>query len=462
MSAPDGVPDRRRTTWLLLAAAALNGLVYLLLLAPWMGEDEPWHMEYASHVADGYLPWGGAPIPVAGPGVPDPRESMSTSQLQMLRRFGGLSADQVRARQVEILDSMRAHGFYQRVDWAGVEGERTTFDMVVPNSSATKDPPLYYLVVGNWMRLVGARDIEARLWAARALSWALYVATVAAALAFARTLFDDERAALCAAALVAFLPMSARQAAQVNNDVLAKFLSALLLWQAARWLRRRAAPWELAAMAVVAALALQTKTTAVGALAALGLAFVLRIERLGARLLPLGGALFLLALVGWALLRFAFADNPAMPHSLSGFLLRIDNGFSAENVGKFARTLAGSSGWESRFLPGVVNVALGVTLFAVLARAAAARRRIGQGRELAWLGLALATHLGLILLRGVAVGRYLMPLLPVLAALVAAGWVLAAFEREGAARRLALSLVAYNAFYLWGGLVPNEYLWLGR
>ena len=55
MSAPDGVPDRRRTTWLLLAAAALNGLVYLLLLAPWMGEDEPWHMEYASHVADGYL-----------------------------------------------------------------------------------------------------------------------------------------------------------------------------------------------------------------------------------------------------------------------------------------------------------------------------------------------------------------------------------------------------------------------
>ena len=27
---------RRRTTWLFLAAAALNGLVYLLTLTPWM------------------------------------------------------------------------------------------------------------------------------------------------------------------------------------------------------------------------------------------------------------------------------------------------------------------------------------------------------------------------------------------------------------------------------------------
>lgn len=455
-------PARARATWLFLAAVALNGLVYLLLLKPWMGEDEPWHMEYASHVADGFLPWGGAQIAAPGPGEPDPRESMSTSQLQMLRRFGGLSADAVRARQVEILDSMAAHGFYERVDWAAVEPERSTFDMVVPNSSATKDPPLYYLLVGNWMRLVGAREIEARLWAARWLSWALYVATVAAALGFARTLFDDERVALCTAALVAFLPMSARQAAQVNNDVLAKFLAALLLWLAARWLLRRCARWELAAMLVVAGLALSTKTTAVGALAALGLAFVLRIERIGARAVPLAGALAALALVGWLVLRFAFADNPAMPHSLAGFLQRIDRGFSAENVGKFARTLAGSSGWESRFLPGAVNVALGLALGVGLASAAFAWRRLGQGRVLAWLGLALAVHLSLILLRGVAVGRYLMPLLPVLAALLAVGWVGAAHERSGAARRFTLALVAYGAFYLWGGLVQNEYLLLGR
>jgi 4-amino-4-deoxy-L-arabinose transferase-like glycosyltransferase len=455
-------PSRRRATWLFLAAVALNGLAYLLLLRPWMGEDEPWQLEYASHVADGYLPWGGTPIARPGPGDPDPRESMSTSQLQTLRRFGGITPEVVRARQVEILESMRAHGFYERADWAGAEAQRDTFDMVVPNSSATTQPPLYFLVAGTWMRLCGARDIESRLWAGRWLSWILSLLTAAAVLAFTRTLFDDERVALCAAALAAFLPMSARQAALFNNDVLAKLLAALLLWLSARWLRGRGARWELVAAFVAGALALQTKTTAAGAVGALVLAIVLRSRRFGVRLAPLLGLLGVLAGVGWALLHFVFADNPAMPHSVTGFVQRIERSFSAESIGKFARTLAGSFGWESRFLPATLNVALGLVLAATLARLALARRRVGHGKELAWLALALATQVMLILLRGTAVGRYLMPMLPVLAALLAGGLVLASSDRDAAARRCLLALIALDAYYLFGGLVLHETLLLGR
>lgn len=128
---------RRRTTWLFLAAAALNGLAYLLLLAPWMGEDEPWQLEYASYVADGHLPGQGMVVKPAGPGQPDPRQENPASQLQALRRVVGLTPEQVRARQTEILESMREHGYYRCVDWAGVDEGRRTFDMVVINSTAT-------------------------------------------------------------------------------------------------------------------------------------------------------------------------------------------------------------------------------------------------------------------------------------------------------------------------------------
>ena len=146
---------------------------------------------------------------------------------------------------------MRAHGWYRKVDWAGVDDQRGNFDQVVLNSTATIYPPLYFLVAGHWMRLWGAQELEARLFVTRLLSWLLYLGTAWAALAFGRTLFDDERAALCVAALVAFLPMSARQAALVNNDVLAKFLSAVVLWLAARWLTRKGAAWELLVALVV-------------------------------------------------------------------------------------------------------------------------------------------------------------------------------------------------------------------
>ena len=48
----------RRTRSLLLIAAVLHGLVYMLLLPPWMGEDEPWHVEYAHHLSTGHLSTG--------------------------------------------------------------------------------------------------------------------------------------------------------------------------------------------------------------------------------------------------------------------------------------------------------------------------------------------------------------------------------------------------------------------
>ena len=78
----------RRTRSLLLIAAVLHGLVYMLLLPPWMGEDEPWHVEYAHHLSTGHLPWGGIEMHGADREEDDDRRLMPLSQLQVRRRIG--------------------------------------------------------------------------------------------------------------------------------------------------------------------------------------------------------------------------------------------------------------------------------------------------------------------------------------------------------------------------------------
>ncbi len=464
MTPAAGSGARRRTTWLFALAAALHGFVFLLALEPWMGEDEPWQLEYASHVAAGYRPWGGEPLRRPGHGQLDERTVLPSSQLQARRRFHAIPAERLEETQREIARSMAEHGFYQRVDWAGVEPDRANFDQLTPDFTATTQPPLYYLLVGGWLRLLGAQSVEGKLWSARALSWLFYVATALVALAFARTAFDDERAALCAAALVAFLPMSARQAAVVNNDVLAKLLVALVLWVSARWVRGRARAWELGLATVLCVLGLLTKTTAAGGVVALILALLyLRAERVGAHLRPRTVILLVLAAAGATTLLWVFQHSPAVPRTLAGFFTRLERSFDPATLAKFGRTLAGSFGWESRFLPGPINWVLGLAVATGFSLCAWRGTHEVPRRLLAWCAAVVAVQLTLIVLRGVAVGRYMIPVLPALAALVVAGLVASRHERDRprAAAVFLLALVAYDALFLWGGLVAHEVLLLG-
>ncbi len=74
----------------LLVAALLHAAAFLVLLPPWMGEDEPWQVEFASHVAAGHAPWGGIATSGSSADRPhDDRELMSLPQLQVRRRRAG-------------------------------------------------------------------------------------------------------------------------------------------------------------------------------------------------------------------------------------------------------------------------------------------------------------------------------------------------------------------------------------
>jgi 4-amino-4-deoxy-L-arabinose transferase-like glycosyltransferase len=454
---------RRRTTWLFALAVLLIGAVQSLALAPWMGEDEPWHLEYARHVAAGYRPWGGLPASRAQGDKPDDRVLMSSSQLQVRRRFAQIPAERITATQEAILGSMAARNYYQRVDWAGVEPERENFDQVAPDFTAATQSPFYYLVAGGFLGLTGAEDVEAQLWVLRGLSLALYVAAALVVLAIARTALSDERLALCAAALFAFLPMSARQAAVVNPDVLAKLMVAAVVLGVVRALTGVGRRAEIALAVSACALGLLTDSTAAAGLVALLALPFLRSKRLTSRAVTTAYAVGIAAVVAAVGFVWFTQHNPALPRSLIGLRTRLAAGLSLDNWIVVGRELVGGFGWETRFLPDALNAlvwGLGVAALALGARAAWRGTALASRPVLVLCLVIVAAQLAMVFLRGSQRGRYLMPVLPAYSVLAVVGWcdLVPESSRARFARYWIGGLVALEALFLWGGLLFQEHL----
>jgi 4-amino-4-deoxy-L-arabinose transferase-like glycosyltransferase len=454
---------RRRATWTFAAAALLIGIVQLLALAPWMGEDEPWHLEYARHVAAGYRPWGGQPMRGGSADKPDDRALMSLSQLQVRRRFADIPAERITATQAEILVSMAEQHYYQRVDWAGVEPQRANFDQVAPDFSAATQPPFYYLIAGGLLALVPSVDVEVQLWALRGLSLALFVAGALVALAVARTALADERTALCAAAVFAFLPMSVRQAAVVNNDVLAKLIVAVILLCVVRALcgvRRR---WEIALAVVLCALGLLTKSTAAGGLVALAALPLVQSRQVARRGRGIAYAAVLIAVIAVAGFVWITQHNPAVPRSWVGVVDRLRTSLSFDSLSRIGRSLVASFGWESRFPPDALILCvltLGLIGLVLAARAAWRPTSLASRPVLILCLVVVLAQIAMVVLRGAARGRYLMPALPAFSVLAVVGWfdLVPESSRERFAKLWVAALVVFEALFLWGGLVFHEHL----
>lgn len=462
-------PQTQRDTRLFLLAVLLHGLVYFLAVAPWMGEDEPWHFEYASHVADGHAPWGAGKVVFhytglqTGADAPyDERWDYASSQLQVRRRFASVSDEAIAARQAQILASMDRAGFYRRVDWSGGFAGRSDFDQVQPVFTATTQPPGYYLLAGAWLALCPSDSIEARLQWTRGLSLALYLLTCWAGLRFARAAFRDRSLSLAAALIIAWLPMHARQAGIVNNDVLARTLSALVWMVCARRLAGWAGRREFALAVALALLGLFVKSTTAPNLLVLFATLALDSRRVrdARRLMffALGGAAALAGIVVF----WHFQHSPVLPRNVDAFLLRVGRGLSTHALRELATSWIGAFNWYSRPLADTTYFVIGGAMLAAFGGGLVALVRGAAGVERATLALCLLgvlAQLALVVLRGVGHGRYLMPALLAVAALLAAG-ACALFDERSRPRAvavLAAAFVLYDAWFLWAGLAPNEY-----
>jgi 4-amino-4-deoxy-L-arabinose transferase-like glycosyltransferase len=452
-------PRDRHRLRLLLMAALLHGLTYLVLLPPWMGEDEPWHVEYSHHVAAGHMPWGG--VEISRDDLPD----YSPSQAFVLRELGGLDAETIASTQQSIVDSMAEHRFWERVDWASWGGGVENFDQVAPYFTATHQPPLYYMVLSPVLAIFGGGDVLQEMWVGRGISLLAYLAVVLAAYEVGRRVCNDPQIALVGALLVAWWPMHARQAAVVNNDVLVKVASAWALVISLD-LVRLGLTWKRAALAFgLVAIGLAFKTTGAGVLAPLGLAILWRTTRGGLlqnQRVRLAGLITIVLLVVTVVFVYRFSHNPAIPDTLENLQTRVDAVLSPKFRRTFVRSAVGAFNWYSRRLPDWQYAAVGYALLLSTLGLVVAfvRRSSGLNRRMILLCLAgCACQLLLVILRGTAAGRYVMPMLPAFATLIAAGFLvpLPPQWRTRATALLVIALVALDGYFAWAGLTWNQY-----
>lgn len=458
-----------RPARVLALVAALHGLMYCVLLAPWMGEDEPFHLANAALVArDGLVGKG------PGFSFAEVREA-PVSQLQARR--AGYGDDLVEIAEVEarIIASMRETGFWRRVDWTSRDEHPESFDALGVASGASHQPKLYYVLLAPLLALAPADAPLVQLHVARAVSLLLFVGTVLLAHGAARRALPRGPGAMLVGLAVALWPMSARMAAVVNNDVLARFLVAAAFYVAARWITaprtddaagapgaRR--PWAAPALLVgVSALAVFTKPTGATAVLVAGLALLLHpaASRRLARTVALLGALGAVVVAG--VMSYLAQHNPGVRPEWQENWRRLVEGVSPSNLAELAGTLVGRFNWESRAPSPDLSGPIGWLLVALTAVGALAllRRPEWTTRRVLWLAWgASVAQLLLVAVRGVGKGRYLMPAAPALALLVVVGLLVLVPERHH--RRLATAatcgLVLLSALHALTGLVHENWI----
>jgi hypothetical protein len=440
-----------------LIAALLHGLAYLILLPPWMGEDEPWHVEYAHYIGRGHMPWGGQEISA------EDLDLYSPSQLQVVREIGGISREEIVSTQAALVNSMREHHFWRKVDWAGNGDGAQNFDQVSPYLTATHQPPLYYLIVGQLLRFSGG-GVLVEMWILRGCSLLAYLAVVLASYQLARQLSPDPWIPLVVGLIAAWWPMHARQAAVVNNDVLVKVFSAWSLVVSAKILMHGLTPRRFMAGALLAVLAVATKTTGAAALVPFACACMFHPGGNPAfrrKRQALGLFALLVGLAGVPLFYY-LANNPAIPRTLQRTQERLAEMFGGDSIEEFGRTSVGAFNWYSRNLPGSIHEAV----FWFLAAGSLGlgwilvRKQPQIQRPVLLLCLAgLGAQLALILLRGVSAGRYALPMLPAFALLLGAAYLgpWPARWRRPAGLVVLSVLLAFDGVFLWSGLVWNQY-----
>lgn len=424
---PSGTNDPRSMAampWIALAAL-IQALLYLALLPPWLGEDEPWQVESIHHVAAGHWPALGEGLGER-PFSAEQARATSLSQLQTLRRFPTLSAEDAAAVQSALMDELRQIGLWERVRWLKRDRGAQSFDAIVPGMTATHHPPLYAASTGAVARATGLgalEDLEGELWLARAVSGGCWIGFVVAGALCARALGAS---ASLAASVLLFAPVSWRESAIAGNDAPAALAGALALLFALRAsdpARGGLTPRALLGGSALMALALAIKPSTLVAASGCGLALVI-----GARTdrrWRAATALILVALLASAIALWLAGHAPAIPKSVDALLARIGRGLSPTNLRRLAATSAGMHSWESQALPAAFYAAaavLGVCLGLAALAAQRSRGRAAAARLALWLAVLVALgQLALVIARGESRGRYLLPALPAAAALASAG-----------------------------------------
>jgi 4-amino-4-deoxy-L-arabinose transferase-like glycosyltransferase len=230
----------------LLAATAILGVAWILVVPPFQAPDENAHIAYVQSLAErGALP-GDAN-----------RQGRSTEQ-----ELGSVAANSDQTAQVLLTKptwSDDAYRRWQRRSDSLPSSARS--DGGGPNF-ASSNPPLYYVWSVVPYSLASGGDLFARITAVRLGSVLFLLVTVTATWLLAGAVFGPRRELqLAAAAVPALLPMMSFISSSASPDSLTYALWSLALWLGARILLGHGRALDIAALIGVTGLAMATKAT---------------------------------------------------------------------------------------------------------------------------------------------------------------------------------------------------------
>lgn len=234
----------------IVAMAAIHGLVYVLVIPPWQHYDEPNHFEYAWLIAN-------------RPSLPRPGDFD-----QGLRN--------------QVVASMIQHNFYYGM---GPVPDISAGNVSVGAYTKVGDPPLYYWLVSLPLRVLGAADITVQLYAARLVSWLLFLITIVAAWGTMTELLPGNHPLRwMVPCTLALLPSFVDLMTAVNSDVGAVTFFSLFLWGSASLVRRGISRGTLFFAGFSTGLCLLSKSTGYLAVPLLAVAFLFGLFRGSRRL----------------------------------------------------------------------------------------------------------------------------------------------------------------------------------
>lgn len=424
-----------------LIVVAIVGLAWALLVPPWQSPDELAHFAYAQSLAEGF----------ALPGTPG--RPVQSSDLNFADAAVGASRGAFFPRFSPPAWSRADATAYARGESTPHPPSRT--DGGGP-STATGNPPLYYLFAGLGSRIDHGGTGFGRLYTVRILGVLLLLLSTLGAWLLAGEVFARRRLAqLTCAATAGLVPMATFMSTNVNPDAMLITTWTWALWLGARVINRRGHLADVIALFAVTAAAILAKATSYALVAPVLLAVLAGWRRQPAEQrraasgrLALSGLVLAVPVLGWV----------ALAHTLGGTTISsVSSGGHAFNVRQFlsylwqfylprlsfltpfrttpglpvydiwVREATGVFGWADVYLPPFVYPVVGWLSAGLGLGVIALRMRIRGHRSLALLGffgLCVVALLGLLHITEYRVliggggqflqGRYLLPLVALL------------------------------------------------
>lgn len=456
----------------LLAIVVSVGLAWALVVPPWQSPDEFAHFGFAQSLAENFT------IPSENGG---PQQS---SDLRFADGAVGASRGAFWPEPAPPDWNRADYAAYTAAEHAAHPPSKS--DGTGP-STATANPPLYYLVAAGAYLIDAGGTAFGRLYAIRIFGVLLLIATTIGAWLLAGETFGRRRLPqLAGAAVAGLLPMSTFMSTAVNPDALLITLWTFALWLGARVINHRAQGWDALGLCAVTAAAILTKATSYALIAPLLFALFVgwrrrpAAERGGAlKLIAAAGLVLLVPVLSWVALAptlggmsiTTVATSSVHPFSVGQFLsyvwqfylprlpflptFRTTPGLPVYDI--WVRQMTGVFGWLDVYLPNwlyhlsaLATVVLGIASIGLLGR-------LRERRHLALLGFFALTLLALLGLLHITEyrtliigggpflqGRYLLPIVGLLG--LAVGLVIVRIPPRVQPSACALALTALLAF----------------